>query len=134
QLSDFCNTVTQVLTHGMSVLYEATSAIGRGAWKGANDFASIEHWKGMANGAAQLGLLFLNEVGQEDALHYAMILSATSQNSEAIIAATEKYCELTQSQKNILNLQAQETYKKIKAMPWQEVVENGTQIGTTIIL
>jgi len=34
-LSDFCHTVTQVLSHGMHVLYDATSAVGKGIYKSA---------------------------------------------------------------------------------------------------
>jgi len=134
ELSDFCHTITHVLSNSMNVLYDASSAVGKGVWKGANDFASIEHWKGMVTGAAQLGLLFADAVGQEDALHYAVVLAATSNDSNAVVAAAEKYCEHTQGQKDVINLCAQETYKKIKAMSWQEIVEHGTEIGTTMIL
>ena len=134
ELSDFCYTITQVLSHGMHVLHNTTYAIGKGAWKGANDFVSIEHWKGMATGAAQIGLLFADALGQEDALHYAMVLSATSNNSDAVITAAEKYCVHTTNQKNAINLCAQETYNKIKMMSWQEILEHGAEMGTTMIL
>ena len=134
ELSDFCHTITQVLSHGMHVLYDASSAIGKGAWKSTKDFASIEHWKNMATGAVQLGLLFADAVGQEDALHYAIVLEATSDNSQAVVTAAKKYCLDTQKQKDAINLCAQATYKKIQSMSWQKILENGTEIGTSMIL
>jgi hypothetical protein len=134
ELSDFCYTITQILSHGMHVLYDGSSAIGKGTWKGVQDFASIEHWKNMATGAIQLGLLFADAVGQEDALHYAMVLAATSDNSQAIVTAAKKYCIDTQKQKDVISLCAQTTYKKIQSMSWQEILENGTEIGTSMIL
>ena len=134
ELSDFCHTITQVLAHGMHILYDASSAIGKGVVKGAHDFTSIEHWKDMATGAVQLGLLFADAIGKEDALHYAMVLTATTNNSDALTVATEEYYSYTQAQKNAVKLCAQETYKKIKTMSWQEILEHGTEIGTTIIL
>jgi hypothetical protein len=42
ELSDFCHTITQVLSHEMHVLYDTSSAVGKGAWKGAQNFASNE--------------------------------------------------------------------------------------------
>ena len=134
ELSDFCHTITQVLENGMHILYDASSAIGKGIVKGAHDFATIEHWKGMATGALQLGLLFADAIGQEDALHYAMVLTATTNNTDALTIAAEQYCSYTQAQKEAISVCAQETYTKIKTMSWQELIEHGTEIGTTIIL
>ena len=134
ELADFCHTITQVLSQGMDVLYNASSAIGKGAWKGINDFASIERWQDMATGVLQLGLIFVNELGQEDALRYAMVLSATSHNSDVFSKACEHYSAHAQVQHDAINYCAQETYKKIKAMSWQEILEHGTEIGTTMIL
>ena len=134
ELSDFCHTITQVLENGMHILHDASSAIGKGVLKSAHDFVSVEHWKGMATGAVHLCLLFADAVGQEDALHYAMILTATSNNSDALTVAAEKYCSYTQAQKDAINVCVQETYKKIKTMSWQEILEHGTEIGTTMIL
>jgi hypothetical protein len=118
----------------MHILYDASSAIGKGIVKGTCDVVTIKHWKGMATGAMQLGLLFADAVGQEDALHYAMVLTATSNNSDALTVAAEQYCSYTQAQKDAINACAQETYTKIKAMSWQEILEHGTEIGTTMIL
>jgi hypothetical protein len=134
ELSDFCYTVTQVLANGMDILYDASSAISKGVVRSAHTFVSPEHWKGMATGAVQLGLLFADAVGQEDALHYAVVLAATSENSGAVATAAEHYCLHTQVQKDAINRCAQETYKKIQVMSWQEILENGTEIGTTMIL
>lgn len=134
ELSDFCHTITQVLSHGMHILYDASSAVGKGAWKGTKDFASIEHWKNMATGTMQLGLLFADAIGQENALHYAIVLEATSDNSQAVVTAAKKYCIDTQKQKDAINLCAQATYKKIQSMSWQEILEHGTEIGTSMIL
>lgn len=134
ELSDFCHTITQVLEHGIHILHDASFAIGKGIVKGAHDVITIEHWKDMATGTMQLGLLFADAIGQEDALHYAMVLTATSDNSDALTVAAEQFCSYTQAQKDAINACAQETYKKIKAMSWQEILEHGTEIGTTIIL
>ena len=134
ELSDFCYTITQVVVNGMDILYDASSAIGKGAIKSAHIFVSPEHWKEMATGVVQLGLLFADAVGQEDALHYAVVLAATSENSGTLARAAEHYCLHTQAQKDAINWCVQKTYKKIQAMPWQELLENGTEIGTTMIL
>ena len=75
-------------------------------------------------------------MGQEDALHYAMILTATSNNSDALTVAAEKYCSYTQAQKRCNKcMRVQETYvKKLRPCLWQEILEHGTEIGTTMIL
>ncbi|MBY0353294.1 hypothetical protein K2W90_02915 [Candidatus Babeliales bacterium] len=39
----------------------------------------------------------------------------------------------TQAQKDAIHHCAKETYEKIKAMSWQEIVENGTELGATMI-
>ena len=135
QLSDFCYAVTQLCAQGMKILCEASSAVGKGAWKGINEFASIERWKDMAKGALQLGLLFITELGKEDALHYAMVFSAVSpEHSDYFMKAAEQYSLQEKARHDAISQCAQETYKKIKAMSWQEILEQGTEIGTTIIL
>ena len=133
-LSDFCHVVTKVLLHGMNVLYDATCAVGKGIYKSGQAFTSIEHWKDMATGMLQLGLLFADAVGQEEDFHYAAVLAKFSEESDVIVRFSEKYCLHTQVQKDLINRCAKETYQKIKSMSWQELLEGGTEIGTTMIL
>jgi|GEM_PF-1236035 len=134
KLSDFCHTITQILANGMHIMYDASSAVGKGVWKGVSDCMSIDHWHNMAINALQCGLLFADAIGQEDALHYALILSTATDDSEAVLSAAKKYSDQTDHQKKEINLCIQETYEKIRSMSWQDLLENGTQIGTTMIL
>ncbi|HLC07326.1 MAG TPA: RNase A-like domain-containing protein [Candidatus Babeliales bacterium] len=134
QLSDFCHMVTQVLLHGMHVLYDASFAVGKGVSKGFATITSLDHWKDMATGILQLGLLFADAVGQESALDYSMALARVSQDSDAVFKIAQQYCLHTQVQKDAINRCAQETYQKIKFMSWQDLLEHGTEIGTTMIL
>ncbi len=134
ELSDFCHTITHVLANGMQILHDASSAIGRGAQNAASNFVSVEHWQDIATGALQCGLLFADAIGQEDALHYALVLNTTTDDSEALLSTARKYSAYTQGQKNTVMQCLQKTYKTIKTMSWQEVLERGAEIGTTIIL
>lgn len=134
QLSDFCHTVTQVLQRGMHVLYDATHAVAKGVAKSAISIVSIDHWKDMATGCLQLGLLFADAVGQGDALHYAVVSSAFSQDSDVLLKSAQLYCVYTQAQKDAVNRCVQETCQKLKSMTWQELLEGGTEVGVTIVL
>jgi len=134
EMTDLCHTITQTLEHGMHILYDATTSIGKGVWQGAQNFASIEHWKDMATGLitgpAHLGLLFVDVMSRADDLDYAMIETLTTDNSDAWLVAEEKYRARMQVQNDAIK----ETYNKIKEMPWQEVLEHGSEIGTTMAL
>ena len=88
----------------------------------------------MVTGALQCGLLFADAIGQEDALHYALVLAATTDDSDALLSAAKKYSACTQSTKDAINLCLQETYKRIKTMSWQEILEHGAEVGVTIII
>ena len=134
KLSDFCHTVTQVLAHGMHVLYDGSCAFGKGVWKGTKEFVNPEHWREMATGALHLGLLFIDAVGQEEALDHAMHLAMFSNDSDATSKVAQKHCLYTQAQKDAINKCIQQTSQKIRGMSWQELIENGTEIGTTMIL
>lgn len=134
ELTDLCHTITQVLENGMHVLYDASTSVGKGVWSGVNNFASIQHWKdmatGMVTGPAQLGLLFIDVMSRVDDLDYAMVEILTKHNSDAFLVEEEKYRTRMQNQHNAIN----ECVQKIKEMPWQEVVEHGSEIGTTMTL
>jgi hypothetical protein len=134
ELSDFCHMVTQVLTHGMHVLYDASYAMGKGVAKGVSAITSVEHWKDMVTGCVHLGLLFADAVGQENALDYSVALARSSQDPDAVLNVVQQHCLHTQAQKDAINHCVKETCKKIKSMSWQDLLENGTEIGTTMIL
>lgn len=133
-LSDFCDNVTQVLSHGMHVLYDASYAISKGVSKGIQSVASIDHWKDMATGILHLGLLFAESVGREEDFYYAAALAKFSEQPDVIMKFSEKYCAHSCAQKEAIQLCAEQTYQKLKSMTWQEVLEGGSEIGTTIIL
>ncbi len=134
ELSDFCYMVTQVLTHGMHVLYDASYAIGKGVAKGVNAIMSVDHWKDIITGCVHLGLLFADALGQENALDYSIALARSSQDSNAVLHVAQQHCAYTQEQKDAINHYVQETYKKIKSKSWQELLQDATEIGTTMIL
>ena len=134
KLSDFCHSITQFLVNGMHILYDGSCAVGKGAWKGTKEFVNPEHWREMATGALHLGLLCADAVGQEEVLGYAVHLVMFSKDSDAVMKVAQNHCLHTQVQKDAINKCIQQTFQKIRKMSWQELMENGTEIGTTMIL
>jgi hypothetical protein len=130
ELSNFCHTITQVLAHGMHVLYDASCAIGKGAWKGIDTVTSIEHWKGMVTGPAELALFFMNEMVQAEILQDIADQAVISGDFHPYTVAIEERAV----REEIINKCIQETRQKISAMSWQDHMENVVEIGTTIIL
>lgn len=133
-LSDFCDNITKILSHGIHVLYDASYAIAKGLNKGIRTVASIDHWKDMAMGMLQFGMLFAEAVGHEENFRHATALAIFSEQSDVVMNFAQQYCAYSDAQKEAIEFCAQETYQKLKAMTWQEVLESGTEIGTTLIL
>lgn len=127
--------VTDVLQHGMNVLYDASYAVTKGACKGMSTFACIEHWKDMAIGALHMSLLCADAMVIQDAqLYYAALSDLIVPESQAVMCL-----------KNSQRLHAQEQIKKalhavcttreaLEKMSWQECIENSSEIATTMIL
>ncbi|MBY0353296.1 EndoU domain-containing protein [Candidatus Babeliales bacterium] len=133
QLADFSHALTQLVAKGLDIFYDFSSRAGKGVLKAAKNTLSLEHWQEMATGALQLGLSFFDAIGQEDARQNAVLTAAISKNYDAIPEFAQEHCLHTQAQKDAISHCAKETYEKIKAMSWQEIVENGTELGATMI-
>lgn len=134
-LSDFCCMVTDILQHGMNVLYDASYAVTKGACRGVSTFTSIEHWKDMATGALHMSLLCADAMVIQDAQLYYVALS------DLIVPESQAMTHLKNSQR----MHTQEQIKKaleaiyttretLEAMSWQECIENSSKIATTMIL
>jgi len=133
-ISDFCHRVTQIVSKGLHVLHDLSYAAGKGTLKGAKIVLSPEHWQEMAMGTLHLGLQFLDAVGNEDARQNAVLVAAYSQNYDAIPKLAQDHYLHTQAQRDAINRSVLQTYDKIKAAPWQKLVEKGFELGTTMIL
>lgn len=134
QLSDFCHMLTQVLSHGMNILYKCSHSTAKGIIKGVKTFATIDHWKDMARGAIQLVLCFADAIGQEESLHYSLALARNSPDPDALSRFYKQYHLHAKAEADAIDACIKQTYKKIRSMSWQEIIENGSEIGTTMIL
>jgi hypothetical protein len=134
-LSDFCFMITDVLQHGMNVLCDASYAVAKGACKGASTFACVEHWKDMVTGALHMSLLCADAMVVQDAqLYYAVL-------SDLIVPESQAMMHLKNSQQLHTNEQIKKALEVIcanretlEAMSWQECIENGSELATTMIL
>jgi len=134
-LSDFCFMITDVLQHGMNVLYDASYTVTKGACKGVSTFTSIEHWKDMATGALHMSLLCADAMVIQDAqLYYAAL-------SDLIVPESQVMMHLKSSQRLHTHEQIKKaleaiciTRETLEAMSWQECIENSSKIATTMIL
>ncbi len=113
---------------------KTASALGRGTLSGAKTVLSPEHWKNMATGTINLALHFSDAIGQEETRQNAVLGAAFSKDYDAIPKIGQEYRLYTQAQKDAINRCAQETYQKLKAMPWEKLLENGAELGITTIL
>lgn len=134
QLSDFCYTLTQVLSCGMTILYEGAHSVGKGFIKGAQTFATLDHWKDMARGAVQLALCFTDAIGQEESLHYSLALARSSSDPDALSKFYQQYHLHAKAEADAIHEYVNKTYNTIRSMSWQDVIENGSEVGTTMIL
>lgn len=134
QLSDFCHMLTQILSQGMNILYECSHSTAKGIIKGVKIFATIDHWKDMARGAIQLVLCFADAIGQEESLHYSLALARSSSDPDALSRFYKEYHLHAKAEADAIDACIKQTYHKIRSMSWQEIIENGSEIGTTMIL
>lgn len=88
----------------------------------------------MATGILHMGFIVAESIGHEEDSHYAVARALFSEEPDVVMQFSKKYYEQTQEQKEAISRCAHHTYEKIKSMSWQEVLENGTEIGMTMIL
>lgn len=134
QLTDFSYVITDVLFQGMGVLYDASCAVAKGATKGAATVASIDHWKGMVTSTLQLAGMCLEVIGREALSDASYMIGRSPADSDVIMKFAQQNSLEMQQNIEAFQATATESYNKLKLMPWQEVVENGAEIGTTMIL
>ena len=134
ELSDFCDMTTKALEHGMHVLYDAGCAVDKGIMSGIKHTFSIEHWKDMAMGSVQMGLSCAKVVVLDDLEKYCAAIIDLVPGSHAMKQLEERNQLQTQAQiKSAFELMSK-THDTLEKMSWQEIVENGSAIGTTMIL
>lgn len=134
QLSDFCSAVTDFMVSGLSTLHDASKAFSKGVLKGIQKTLTPAHWQDMAISTLQLGFLFLDAAGQEDAQQDLIFASAFTKNFDAIKQAASDYCKQTAAQHDIFKHYIKSSYEKLKNMSWQELLEHGAELGTTMVL
>ena len=134
RLTDFSYVVTDVLFQGMDVLYTASRAVVKGAAKGVTTVASIEHWKNMVTDTVQLAGMCLDIIVEDEIRNAEYAAARFSQDSHAIMKFAEKHCLENPGEREAFRVAATESYNRLKAMSWQELLENGSEIGTTMIL
>jgi hypothetical protein len=134
QLTDFSYAVTDLLFHSMGVLYEVSYHAAKGISKGVATVASIDHWKNIVVDTAHLAAMCIDAVGQEAVFDTSYALARSSAKPDAMIQFSQQYCLQKREELDAFKAIAQENYNKLKEMPWQEVVENGSEIGTILIL
>ena len=88
----------------------------------------------MAKGTLNMGLLFLDAVGQEDVRQNAVLVAAFSKNYEVLDRVEKNYCLQTRAQSEALHHLADTTYDKLKNKTWTGLIGDGIEIGTTMVL
>lgn len=134
QLTDFSYAVTDVLLQGMEILYNTSCSVVKGAAKGIGTTLSIDHWKNMVTDTVQMAGMCIDAIGQEALFDTSYAIARSSQNSDAIVKFAQENFVQTQQEMEAFKAMATESYNKLKAMSWQEVVESSSEIGTTMIL
>jgi hypothetical protein len=134
QLTDFSYVVIDLLFQGMGVLYDTSCSVGKGVSKGISATLSIDHWKSMITDTAHLAAMCIDAIGQEALFDTSYAIARSSQEPDAIMKFAEQYYLQTNQEKEAFKASMQESYNKLAAMSWQEVIENGSEIGTTMIL
>jgi hypothetical protein len=134
QLTDFSYVVTDVLFQGMGVLYDASYSVAKGVSKGVSTVLTVDHWKNMVTGTVQLADMCLRMMVEDEIRNAEYAAARFSPDPGAIMKCAEKHYLQNKQQSEAFNAAASESYDKLKAMSWQEVIENGTEIGTTMIL
>jgi hypothetical protein len=137
ELSKFCRTVTSVVSkcaHILDTCFRTSKSIGKGFIKGAQKVLTVEHWKEMATGALQLGMLFVKAVNQHEENNNAAFAALLSPDKNALSKFDQEYALNIKNHINVINQSIKQTYQKIQTMPWQELLEKGTEVGTTLVL
>ena len=134
QLTDFSYAVTDVLFQSMEVLYEASFCVAKGVGKGISTVATVEHWKNMVTGTIELADLCIRTLVEGEMMEAEYGAARFSTDPDAIMKFAEKHCLKNQQEREAFNAMATESYNRLKAMSWQELVENGSEVGTTMIL
>lgn len=134
QLTDFSYAVTDVLFQGMDILYNASSCVVKGAAKGIKTTFSVDHWKSMITDTVQLAGMCIDTIGQEALFDTSYAIARSSQNDDAVMKFAQENFVQTQQEMQAFKAMANESYNKLKEMPWQQVVENGSEVGTTLVL
>jgi len=133
ELADICHALTTILSQGMKTLCHTSRSIGSGINKGFGSFISLDHWKNIILGPLEMGIQYLS-------FHTHMQNTLDSIDNALLSDLFYNTKELNTFEKK-LHLQAkiqikafQETYKTLNQLSWQQIIENASEIGTSIIL
>ena len=131
EIADFCRIITQVLSQGVEVLRDASLAIGKGAYQGASEFFTPEHWYGIGCGIIQLGALCTQFISEPNLATF-LLLPDCLQNPDTMYQLAQKDYLRIKNDLSALSQRMQNTYQKIQNMSWQEIVQKSAH--TSILL
>jgi filamentous hemagglutinin len=136
-LSKFCQTITSVISkcaHTIDVVSRSAKSTARGVIKGVQKVLTVEHWKEMATGALHLGLLLVKAVNQHDENDQAACAALLSNNGDTPFKFEKEYTLKVKTYQRAITQSIQKTYQKMKTMTWEQLLENGVEVGTTLVL
>lgn len=116
------------------MLVKSTKSIGKGLIKGTKKVLTVEHWKEMATGALQLGLLFVKLVNQHDEFDQASFGALLSADKHVFSYGEHQYALNVKKQVHFIKQSLQKTYHKFKDIPWDELLEHGAEFGALCML
>lgn len=130
QFSDFCSDLYDCLQYGINITYKTSCALTKGVSNGVVTFLSPQHWHDMMTGMLHLGIFALDELSRQEAIDQAF----TSLNLNEFYKQSELNYLHSKAQIDAFKAHAQATLKNLKAMPWDQHLEKGFELGTTLVL
>lgn len=159
-LSDFANSLVQVLSHGMEYLgkgltsigkalceeenpdvlkieAQAAAIIGRGLYQASKNTLDPQRWKDMITGTLKLGFCVLKEIAQEELRtqerEQAMWHAVVTGNTDHWYQKTLEHHQISIEQEKAIHAALEQTKNRIKAMSWEQLLEKGVELGATLV-
>ncbi len=104
----------------------AATALGRGAIRGAEKFDP----KVMFVANAKLAMFAIGEISRQETVDQAF-LSFNPEQAEQAASAHAQHCT---EQYQAFSTAAKQTLERLRSMPWEEVLENGSELGVDLVM
>jgi hypothetical protein len=132
-LSDFCISALKVVTKVMNTLYDTSRSFARGVYHGVQTSLDPQHWRDMVTSTFDIAMLLCREVGEE-ATHADRVFSQAFHSNDNVQHFIDKHRYKNIYQEKIFQNYLKTIAQNLKNKTWQELIENGTELGTTMIL